>query len=279
MRKLAIAVPLLAVLISGCSDEKKERGLEVLPDMFHTPAHKAYTAHESADGKTQYATSLPPVEGTVPRSGPEYTLAANDFAGAKKLANPLTPTAEVLRSGAHWYTITCATCHGRDGDPGKTEISKHFSGIPKINGANVLAYSEGELYHIITVGRNRMPHLRNQLPSAERWAVATYLKVLARATAAATDASELVSDAEGEIRQHPEDAGAQAKMQQGKTVLAQREADLKAILALGDHRDHLADQFKLLPEPRPEYLPPSWNEPGGSNGSHAGPSGHSGGHQ
>ena len=264
MRKLLISAWCVAslVAVSSCSDEKPERGLEALPDMFHSPAHKPQTALVTPDGKNQYSSMLTPVEGTVPRGVVPYAVEVADFATARRLVNPLSPSRDVLRAGQTWFNHTCATCHGRDGNSAHGNVSKQFSGIPSLNTVNVLNMPDGEIYHIVSVGRNRMPNLRAQLPPAERWAVVEYVHVLARASIAAADAAAVISDAEAAVQAHPDDPAAQAAMKQGKTLLGQREADLKAILALGDHAEEAAAEFKPLPEPVPEYVPVEWANPG-----------------
>ena len=264
MRKLlfcACCVVTLAVL-SSCSEEKPERGLEALPDMFHSPAHKPQTALVTPDGKNHYASMLTPVEGTVPRGFVPYSVAVADVATARRLVNPLSPSRDVLRTGQTWYNNTCATCHGRDGNSAHGNVSKQFSGIPSLNTLNVLNMPEGEIYHIVAVGRNRMPNLRAQLPPAERWAVVEYVQVLARAAVAATDAATVISDAEAAVKAQPEDSAAQSALKQAKALVSQREADLRAILALGDHAEQAAAEFKPLPEPVPEYVPVEWANPG-----------------
>jgi mono/diheme cytochrome c family protein len=265
MRNPLIAAGLIAAVLVGCSEEKHERGLEALPDMFHTPAHKALTAITSPDGKTEYSSMLPPVEGTVQRGYVPYAIAPTDWPAAKLLQNPLTPSRDVLRLGQTWFNHTCAMCHGRDGNAQHANIAKQFAGVPSINGVNVLGMADGEIYHIITVGRNRMPRLVHQLPPTERWSVVTYVKVLARATIAATKASDVVADAEAVIHAElPTDPAAKAKMEEDRSILARRQADLDAILALGDRQDEAAAAFAPLPEPIPEYIPPTWNVPGGA---------------
>ena len=262
MHKLfTVVVP--AVLIGalvGCSDEKPERGLEALPDMFHSPAFEAQNAMVSADGKVQSPAMLTPPEGTVSRGAIPYAVDAADWESAKKLVNPQAPSKAVLQLGQTWFNHTCATCHGKDGNAVHGNVAKQFSGIPSINGANVLNMSEGEIYHIVSLGRNRMPNFRAQLPPAERWAVVSYVRLLARATIAKNDAAAVVGDAEGVIREKPTDPAALAAMQQGKTILEQRNADLAAILQLGDEHEiaAAAAEFQPLPEPVPEYVAPSW---------------------
>ena len=262
MRKLfTFVVPavMLGALI-GCSDEKPERGIEALPDMFHSPAFESQTAMVSDDGKVQSPAMLMPPEGTVGRSTIPYAVEANDWASAKKLVNPQAPSKVMLKLGQTWFNHTCATCHGKDGNAIHGNVAKQFSGIPSINGANILNMTDGEIYHIISVGRNRMPNFRAQLPPMERWAVVNYLRVLARATIAKNDAAAVIGDAEGVIREKPDDVAAQTAMKQGKTILGQRTADLNAIIQLGDESEiaTAASEFQPLPEPVPEYVAPSW---------------------
>jgi mono/diheme cytochrome c family protein len=267
MRKLLLCCSAVAAVafLGGCSEEKSERGAEAIPDMFHTPAHKSFTALTTPDGKREYSSMLAPVEGTVPRSGAPYSVAPTDWATAKKLMNPLTPSRDVLKLGQTWYNHTCATCHGKDGNAIHGNVAKYFSGIPSINGANVINLTDGEIYHIISVGRARMPSIHAQLPPLERWAVTTYVRVLARATVAATEAATDVPPAKT-------DPKAPAKVDGGwvryyPSADDQRLMDLKAIMALGEEREDAAATFKPLPEPIPEYVPPSWNEPGAKHGA------------
>ena len=274
MRKLTMSLAAAAVLtLASCGDEKAERGLEVLPDMFHSPAHESQTAMVSPSGK-QSPVMMPPVEGTVSRSLVPYAVAPTDWASAKRLVNPLTPTAEVLRVGQRGYQVTCAVCHGRDGNASHGNMAKFFSGVPSVNGANIINLTDGEIYHIISQGRNgRMPQFQAQLPPLERWATVTYVRALARASLAKKAVEEVVGDAESVLKTNPEDAHAKAAMAENRPILEQRAADLAAILALGTPEDahHAAAAFQPLPEPIPEYVRPTWGEPGAEGaGGHKG---------
>ena len=253
-----LAAAALFGMLVGCSDEKPERGIEALPDMYHSPAFEAQTALVSHDGKVQYPAMLTPPEGTVSRGFVPYAVEPNDWATAKKLNNPQIASKEVLKLGQTWFNHTCATCHGKDGNAIHGNVAKQFSGIPSINGTNVLNMTEGEIYHIISVGRNRMGNLRAQLRPPERWAVVSYVRLLARATIAKNDADTVIGDAQGVIHDKPEDAAAQAAVRQGRIMLDQRTADLAAILKLGDEAESGSVEFQPLPEPVPDYVSPSW---------------------
>ncbi len=192
MRKpLCLAIGL--ALLAGCGEgEKADRGIVVLGDMGHTPAHKSQTALErrriGGDGRevvVHVPTALLPPAGTRPRG--ELVAASDpaDRAGAAALANPLLPTARVLLLGQHRYETACGVCHGADGNSAHAPVAKHFPGIPSIGALAMAGQSDGELFHIITHGKNnRMPALAGQVTVEERWAVVHYLRALARANAA-----------------------------------------------------------------------------------------------
>jgi mono/diheme cytochrome c family protein len=258
--RFILASAALAALVS-CSDEKSNRGIELMPDMYHSPAYRQQAAmvvpkERSADGKEHHVPALlPPVAGTVARDFTPYQIAAADLESARQLVNPLAPTTDVLVQGQHGFNIYCATCHGRDGNSANGYVAKHFAGVPSINGPNVASFSDGELYHIVTMGRGRMPAYAAQLLPQQRWAVVHYLRALDRATLATADVEKLVQDAELALRENPKDANKKAQLETDRTLLEQRRRDLAAIQQVGEHG---GDGFAPLPDPRPEYLVPTW---------------------
>src|SRR4051812_15076330 len=126
MRRL-LAIGALALAIAGCEEEKPDRGIELLPDMYHTPAYKSQTAGRiEVDGRdaqgnpirrtVEFPAMLAPPEGTVPRGFQPYPLKVEEIDAARAQHNPFAPTPAVLRQGQHDFLIYCATCHGRDGN-------------------------------------------------------------------------------------------------------------------------------------------------------------------
>ena len=271
MRKfaaLAVNAALAAALLatSACSEEKKDRGLEVLPDMFHTPAYKSQGA-ETTEVDARDATGapikrtvhhpmmMPPPEGTIPRGFQPYPLAANDWKGAKMHHNPLPPSSQVLKRGQRDFLSYCAPCHGRDGDAANGYVAKTFSGIPSLNGLSVLQLSEGEIYHITTVGRGRMPNLCAQLPPESRWSIVRFIRVQALANLAAEDIGKLVPYIDSEIDKHPDDAVLKMRREEIIRLSAEAKEALAAIGTAGDGHEFMP----ALP-PVPEYVGPVWPE-------------------
>ncbi len=252
---------LVILLLSSCGDgEKKERGLELLPDMYHTPAFKSQTGGVqqviSADGKVtiehQYPTMQEPVAGTISREVLPYQLADNDWQGARQLQNPLLPTPAVLKDGQGRFNAICATCHGRDGNAANANVFKWFAGVPSLNGTSIPNLADGEIYHIITVGRGRMTHFRAQLPSEQRWSVVLYVRALNRAALALKDMDADVAAIEKEVAANPNDDKCKSALVTAKAVQAQRASDLRTVLTISDAE---AAAFAPARPAIPEYLP------------------------
>ena len=233
LKLVGVALSAVALLVvAGCGSGKDERGLRYMPDMYDSPAKKSQEAWRKEavldeDGNVispavDYSVMLQPVDGSVPRDFNPYDIAdtPEGLEEAKLLPNPVTPTVQVLRRGRDRYDIYCAVCHGKDGQAANSYVAGEgrVQGIVSITTPGVAAYPDGQIYHIITHGRGRMPHYRAQLLPEDRWAVIHYLRSLHAATSAEGDALD----------------------------------------ALKELDDDSGEQFEPLPEPVPEYLQQDW---------------------
>lgn len=268
MRKMLCAAAAVLAL-AGCGEEKKERGIEVMPDMFHTPAYKSQTAGtveiDARDAQGQpirrtvhFPAMLTPPEGAMPRGAQPYPLAATDWAGARQLRNPLPLDGQVLRRGQRDFLTYCAACHGRDGDAANGYVAKSFGGIPSLNGLSALQLSEGEIFHVLTMGKGRMGNVRAQLLPEDRWAVVRFVRVQALANLAAEDIAKLVPYIDSEIAKKPDDQALKARREELLRLAEEAKAALAAIGSAGD-----GHEFIPAPAPVPEYVGPSWPVPEG----------------
>lgn len=265
MRKTFLFTATLAALaLAGCGEsEKSSRGIDFMPEMYNHPGYESQTVREVTDGKTvrHVPMMLPMIDGTVSRDGAAYGIAPLDAAGAKALVNPVAPTTAVLQRGQLLYNRTCAMCHGRDGDPANGYVvataknPQRFASVQAVNSANVALMSDGEIYHIISVGRNRMADLSAQLLPADRWAVVIYTKALARATQAIGDAETRLAKLEKEAQQAIKDNNPydKADLEAARALVIQRKSDLLLIQRGGE-----GDEFIPPKKPLPEYVKPSW---------------------
>lgn len=261
---ILITVTLTAFALVGCGEsEKSSRGIDFMPEMYNHPGYESQTSRSVSDGKTvrHVPMMLPAIDGTVSRDGAAYAIAATDFAAAKNLVNPVPATTAVLKRGQQLYNITCAVCHGRDGEATNGYVAStkdhpdRFGGVPSINTANVALLSDGEIYHIISRGRNRMADLSAQLLPADRWAVVHYTNALARATQAIGDAESRLAKLEKESQQALKDNNPydKADLEAARALVIQRKIDLQLIQQGGE-----GDAFIPPKKPVPEYVKPSW---------------------
>jgi mono/diheme cytochrome c family protein len=142
-----------------------------MPDMAYGPAKKA-----------QYpGTTGLPVKGTVPREGVSYPYGMADAEKAgKELKNPLMATPSVLARGADRFNTYCLVCHGPKGE-GDGSIIPKFPRPPTIHSDKVRGWSDGRLFHVITMGQGLMPKYAVQIPAEDRWAIIHHIRALQKA--------------------------------------------------------------------------------------------------
>jgi mono/diheme cytochrome c family protein len=120
-----------------------------------------------------------PVAGTGARGYLPYPFKTPEEAGAS-LVNPLPRTEPVLEQGRRSYNDHCAVCHGTLGN-GETTLSSAYGAKPaNLQSAAIRQYPDGQLYHVIMVGKNAMPGYEADLSEDDRWAIVHYLRVLQR---------------------------------------------------------------------------------------------------
>lgn len=95
---------------------------------------------------------------------------------------------QLLAHGKERYDINCSACHGVSGN-GKGVVQSRsaiFAGIPDlVGGASALALPEGNIFGIITNGRNLMGSFKHNTTIKDRWAIIAYLRSLQEAKKAA----------------------------------------------------------------------------------------------
>jgi mono/diheme cytochrome c family protein len=148
VKQLVLGVSVTA-LISGCSGEGNDPGVEYAPNMYHSVAYEPYTQIKDWDagrivtsieydapsgkdvGHAEFYNSMPyngesrmnmrePAANTVPRNRNgwlPYSL-PNDSTGlrlANRLVNPLEQSEIVIAEGKVLYETYCDHCHGAKG--------------------------------------------------------------------------------------------------------------------------------------------------------------------
>jgi mono/diheme cytochrome c family protein len=147
-------------------------------DMHDQPKYKPL--RQSAffgDGRT----SRPPVEGTIARGRlPGDPGWETGKAGGRYAANPLPRTEATYRRGRERYDIYCAPCHDRVGTGRGMIVERGFKSPPTFHDGRLRAAADGYFVEVMTQGFGVMPNYAQQIPVADRWAIAAWMRVLQR---------------------------------------------------------------------------------------------------
>ena len=157
----------------ACSSSKP--AWEYMPDMADQPSFKA----GKYDPQAPHHRSLrEPVKGTIPRGYQPYPYKEDPEGAGRNLKNPLLPRTEaVLGAGQKTFNTYCFVCHGTKG-LGDGPIVPKFPKPPSLQSEKVRGWSDGRIYHVITMGQNLMPSYASQVSAEERWAAIHYIRAL-----------------------------------------------------------------------------------------------------
>lgn len=93
--------------------------------------------------------------------------------------NPMPVSATFMKRGQQRYTINCAPCHGQLGDGnGITRKIGAMAVVANLHDRRIVEMTDGELFFVITHGRNLMGAYGPTVTTEDRWAIITYLRAL-----------------------------------------------------------------------------------------------------
>jgi mono/diheme cytochrome c family protein len=184
------------MLLSSCSKDPKNPGLEYMPDMYRSPSYEVYSPNPLF--KDSMSMRLP-VAGTVPRDYAFFTYPNTPEgyqAASIDVKNPLVNTPENLAEGKRLFDIFCINCHGATGQGdgsivalGKFPPPPSYSGGNSSRGGLMKDLTDGKIFHTITYGVNLMGSHASQLNPTERWKVVMYVHQLQAGGAATAPAA------------------------------------------------------------------------------------------
>lgn len=172
-------VVICGIAFQSCDRDKNNPGYDYFPDMAYSRAYETYAPNpDFPDGKTLQA----PVEGTISREGEYYPYKKTDadMAKAAKLKNPFLPDTENIDRGRVVYQNVCLQCHGVDGDgKGHLFVSGKYPFPPaNLISPKIVKLTDGEMYHVITVGFGIMPAHGIIVRPDDRWKTILYIRNL-----------------------------------------------------------------------------------------------------
>lgn len=179
--KLFLIAPILvmvAIMTSSCSKDVSRPNIEVIQDMMESPAIKPQEYDETSPNHS--GMRVPP-EGTQPVGFIPYKY-AKDFTASSKNANPMTGdfSEETLAVGLKFYQTNCLICHGANGEGGdKMSVgAKMALKPPSLKSEKITKWSDGQIYHVITMGQGLMGPYASHIPQKYRWQVVNYVRHL-----------------------------------------------------------------------------------------------------
>lgn len=183
-RAAMAAVVALGALLAGCSVIQRDPPLQVWDDMKHQPKFKAQSEMFESNVFPDHRVSRMPVTDTVARGTlredtPFNTGLENGMYLGK---SPVPLTMDVLKHGQTKFNVYCSPCHDQSG-MGKGIVPTR---VPAWQPANltedrIVQYSDGEIFDVISHGRNTMTAYSYFLTPDDRWAVIAYVRALQRA--------------------------------------------------------------------------------------------------
>jgi mono/diheme cytochrome c family protein len=101
--------------------------------------------------------------------------------------SPVEVTPDLLQRGQERFTVYCSPCHGRLGDGRGMAVQRGFPHPPDYALPRLRQAALGHFYDVITNGYGVMYSYADRVPVSDRWAIASYLRVLQKQRPVVTD--------------------------------------------------------------------------------------------
>lgn len=146
-------------------------------DMHDQPKIEPYERSSFfEDGKGMRA----PVDGTIARGHLNEDVGyATGLVGTEFVAEfPMPVDRAVLDRGQERFNIYCSPCHDRVGTGNGMIVQRGYKQPQTFHSDRVRALPPGYFVNAITNGFATMPSYAHQIPVADRWAIAAYVRAL-----------------------------------------------------------------------------------------------------
>jgi mono/diheme cytochrome c family protein len=170
-----LLAPALVSVVAACQPGEQP-GSEYIEDMARGPAYKAFAPNQA----TRNGITLQhPVAGTIARGYHPFHYGKGDEEAARagrELTNPFhQDDAAALEKGKLLYETYCLVCHGPEGK-GDGPIATKIPPPTSYKSERVMGFLPGRIFHVITLGSNKMPSYATQLVPEDRWLIITYIR-------------------------------------------------------------------------------------------------------
>jgi len=91
---------------------------------------------------------------------------------------PMAVTPEVMARGQERFNVFCSPCHGRTGMGNGMIVQRGFRQPPSYHDERLRNAPVGYFFDVMTNGFGAMQDYAAQVPPADRWAIAAYIRAL-----------------------------------------------------------------------------------------------------
>jgi mono/diheme cytochrome c family protein len=110
---------------------------------------------------------------------------------------PMPITDAVMRRGQDRFDVFCSPCHGKTGEGNGMVVQRGFRKPPSYHEDRLRNAPVGYFFDVMTHGFGAMNDYSAQLPVADRWAVAAYVRALQLSQRASVD--DVPADRRGDL--------------------------------------------------------------------------------
>lgn len=100
------------------------------------------------------------------------------IAGQLATEFPMPVTSEVMARGQERFNVFCSPCHSRKGDGTGMIVQRGFRQPPSYYEERLVNAPVGYFFDVMTNGFGAMQDYSAQVPVADRWAIAAYIRAL-----------------------------------------------------------------------------------------------------
>jgi mono/diheme cytochrome c family protein len=105
-------------------------------------------------------------------------LYTGKIAGQLATEFPMPVTAAVMARGQERFNVFCSPCHSRKGDGTGMIVQRGFRQPPSYHEERLVNAPVGHFFDVMTNGFGAMQDYSAQVPVADRWAIAAYIRAL-----------------------------------------------------------------------------------------------------
>ena len=162
----ALSIVAVALAVAGCRqdmhDAPRYEPLEASTFFANGQASRALVANTVARGLLREDTHL--------NEGKVNGQLATTF--------PMPVTADVMARGQERFNVFCSPCHGKTGSGNGMVVQRGFRAPPSYHEDRLRNAPVGYFFDVMTNGFGAMQDYSSQVPVADRWAIAAYMRAL-----------------------------------------------------------------------------------------------------